>query len=117
MIEEADDVSQPLLDVILECVTSPKMKEQPQAYRSQPLLCMLHPDVFCSKEREEKTPPVGMKPMRSQVLYHAAQADVFCSLHAMMGCTPCPRSAPLVHIAVLYHAMLCCSVLYLAILC
>ncbi len=36
MIEEADDVSQPLLDVILECVTSPKMKEQPQAYRSQP---------------------------------------------------------------------------------
>ncbi|DBA74057.1 TPA: hypothetical protein ACH3X1_010871 [Trebouxia sp. C0004] len=33
MIEEADDVSQPLLDVILECVTSPKMEEQPQAYR------------------------------------------------------------------------------------
>ncbi len=36
MIEEADDVSQPLLDVILECVTSPNMDEQPQAYRSQP---------------------------------------------------------------------------------
>ncbi|DBA83186.1 TPA: hypothetical protein ACH3X2_006702 [Trebouxia sp. C0005] len=33
MIEEADDVSQPLLDVILECVTSPQMEEQPQAYR------------------------------------------------------------------------------------
>lgn len=33
MIEEADDVSQPLLDNILECVTSPKKEEQPQAYR------------------------------------------------------------------------------------
>lgn len=33
MIEEADDVSQPLLDVILECVTSPKMEEQREAYR------------------------------------------------------------------------------------
>ncbi len=35
MIEEADDVSQQLLDTILECVMSPKMQEQPQAYRWQ----------------------------------------------------------------------------------
>lgn len=32
MIEEADDVSQPLLDNILECVMSPKKEEQPEAY-------------------------------------------------------------------------------------
>ena len=82
MIEEADDVSQPLLDVILECVTSPNMEEQPQAYRSQPtcsaccinmcfalcvcaimgciqvttrLLCMVHQDEFCRKERRGYT--------------------------------------------------------------
>ena len=33
MIEEADDVSQQLLDTILECVTPPKMEEQPEAHR------------------------------------------------------------------------------------
>ena len=33
MIEEADDVSQQLLDTILECVTSPKKEEQPEAHR------------------------------------------------------------------------------------
>lgn len=33
MIEEADDVSQPLLDNILECVMAPKKDEQPEAYR------------------------------------------------------------------------------------
>ena len=32
MIEEADDVSQPLLDNILECVMSPKKEEQPESY-------------------------------------------------------------------------------------
>ena len=33
MIEEADDVSQQLLDTILERLTPPKMDDQPQSYR------------------------------------------------------------------------------------
>ena len=144
MIEEADDVSQPLLDVILECVTSPKMEEQPQAYRSQPtcsarcinmcfalcvcammdciqvttpLLCMLHQDVFCTKYRKEKTTAFGVKLTRSQVSYLSAQAAVFCSLRAMMGQRLSPRPAPLTHFAVLFPAMLCCVMSYPAMLC
>lgn len=34
MIEDADDVSQQLLDIILEHVVLPKQEEQPEAYRS-----------------------------------------------------------------------------------
>ncbi len=88
MIEEADDVSQPLLDVILECVTSPKIEEQPQAYRSHPTC-----SACCIK--------------MCFALYACA----------MMGCTLSPRAAALIHFVVLYHAMLCCPVLYPAMLC
>ena len=45
MIEEADDVSQQLLDIILEHVVMPKQQEEPEAYRSHCSYakhCILH---------------------------------------------------------------------------
>lgn len=44
MIEEADDVSQQLLDTILEHVVAPKKTEEPEAYRLK--ICTLCSTVW-----------------------------------------------------------------------
>ena len=73
MIEEADDVSQPLLDVILECVTFPNMDEQPQAYRSQPpcsACCKSHALYACAMMGRTLNPRSAAL-MHCHVLFHA----------------------------------------------
>ena len=59
MIEEADDVSQQLVDTILEHVVAPKKKDEPEAYRSAPsctaqfgkqwpvCVCLMHTSFSC----------------------------------------------------------------------